>query len=85
MGQLVADVPSGLSLTPPQETKKKEYDCVLFYNILCLNLTFCVLQKACDKLSLPSEYVYYFSLFLIKREEDGDITSEFTEIGRAHV
>jgi hypothetical protein len=23
MGQLVADVPSGLSLTPPQETKKK--------------------------------------------------------------
>lgn len=33
-----------------------------------------VLEKACDKLSLPSEYVYYFSLFLIKREEDGDIT-----------
>jgi hypothetical protein len=23
IGQLVADVPSGLSLTPPQETKKK--------------------------------------------------------------
>jgi hypothetical protein len=24
IGQLVADVPSGLSLTPPQETKKKK-------------------------------------------------------------
>jgi hypothetical protein len=24
LGELVADVPSGLSLTPPQETKKKE-------------------------------------------------------------
>lgn len=33
-----------------------------------------VLEKACHQLSLPSEYVYYFSLFLIKREEDGDIT-----------
>jgi hypothetical protein len=25
IGQLVADVPSGLSLTPPQETKKKAH------------------------------------------------------------
>ncbi|GFG30468.1 hypothetical protein Cfor_09310 [Coptotermes formosanus] len=33
-----------------------------------------VLEKACHQLSVPSEYVYYFSLFLIKREEDGDIT-----------
>jgi hypothetical protein len=38
------------------------------------------LQKACDQLNLPSEYVYYFSLFLIKREEDGDVTSEFAVI-----
>jgi hypothetical protein len=29
IGQLVADVPSGLSLTPPQETKKKYYCCVI--------------------------------------------------------
>jgi hypothetical protein len=26
LGQLVADVPSGLSLTPPQETKKKNIE-----------------------------------------------------------
>jgi hypothetical protein len=25
IGQLVADVPNGLSLTPPQETKKTKY------------------------------------------------------------
>jgi hypothetical protein len=54
---------------------------VLFCNVLCLNTAcLCVLQKACDQLNLPSEYVYYFSLFLIKREEDGDVTSEFTVI-----
>jgi hypothetical protein len=28
IGHLVADVPSGLSLTPPQETKKKNYSSV---------------------------------------------------------
>jgi hypothetical protein len=39
-----------------------------------------MLQKACQQLNLPNEYVYYFSLFLIKREEDGDITSKFTVI-----
>jgi hypothetical protein len=27
IGQLVADVPSGFSLTPPQETKKKKISC----------------------------------------------------------
>ncbi|XP_067008355.2 sorting nexin-17 [Anabrus simplex] len=33
-----------------------------------------VLEKVCQQINLPSEYVYYFSLFLIKKEEDGDIT-----------
>jgi hypothetical protein len=31
IGQLVADVPSGLSLTAPQETKNKNYD--IFWGI----------------------------------------------------
>jgi hypothetical protein len=29
IGQIVADVPSGLSLTPPQETKKKKKLCTI--------------------------------------------------------
>ncbi|KAK7863146.1 hypothetical protein R5R35_012761 [Gryllus longicercus] len=33
-----------------------------------------VLEKVCQQINLASEYVYYFSLFLIKREDDGDIT-----------
>jgi hypothetical protein len=32
IGQLVADVPSGLSLTPPQETKKKNNRASCFYD-----------------------------------------------------
>ncbi|CAG2059054.1 unnamed protein product [Timema podura] len=31
-------------------------------------------QKVCQQINLPVVYVYYFSLFLIKREEDGSIT-----------
>ncbi|XP_063218713.1 sorting nexin-17-like [Bacillus rossius redtenbacheri] len=33
-----------------------------------------VLEKVCLHLGLPKEHTCYFSLFLIKREEDGDIT-----------
>nr|CAD7603277.1 unnamed protein product [Timema genevievae] len=32
------------------------------------------MQKVCQQINLPVVYVYYFSLFLIKREEDGSIT-----------
>jgi hypothetical protein len=38
IGQTEADVPSGFSFTPPQETKKKKKDCVQeikFYPFLC--------------------------------------------------
>jgi hypothetical protein len=31
IGQLVADVPSGLSLTPPQETKEKLVFCIKYF------------------------------------------------------
>lgn len=33
-----------------------------------------VLEKVCQQIHLPSIYVYYFSLFLIRKEFDGDIT-----------
>ncbi|XP_046383091.1 sorting nexin-17 [Ischnura elegans] len=33
-----------------------------------------VLEKVCRQIQLPSELIYYFSLFLIKREDDGHIT-----------
>ncbi|EEB20430.1 Sorting nexin-17, putative [Pediculus humanus corporis] len=33
-----------------------------------------ILEKVCEKINLPEEYTYYFALFIIKQEEDGDIT-----------
>ncbi|XP_071441173.1 sorting nexin-17 isoform X2 [Hetaerina americana] len=33
-----------------------------------------VLEKVCRQIQLPTELIYYFSLFLIKREDDGHIT-----------
>ncbi|KAK6618108.1 hypothetical protein RUM44_002551 [Polyplax serrata] len=33
-----------------------------------------ILEKVCEKLDLPDEYTYYFALFLIKQEDDSDVT-----------
>ncbi|XP_075211673.1 sorting nexin-17-like isoform X2 [Lycorma delicatula] len=33
-----------------------------------------ILEKVCTFINLPANYMYYFSLFLICKEEDGDIT-----------
>ncbi|XP_014250419.1 sorting nexin-17 [Cimex lectularius] len=33
-----------------------------------------VLENACSQINLPSVYVYYFSLFLIKKEENGELS-----------
>lgn len=33
-----------------------------------------VLEKACNLIDLPKEYIYYFSLFLMRKENDGGIT-----------
>jgi hypothetical protein len=40
MGQLVADVPSGLSLTPPQETKQLTYVIRSTYTLRCRGCSF---------------------------------------------
>uniref|UniRef100_A0A0V0G6X8 Putative sorting nexin-17 n=1 Tax=Triatoma dimidiata TaxID=72491 RepID=A0A0V0G6X8_TRIDM len=36
--------------------------------------SYSILEKACSQINLPNPYVYYFSLFLIMREENGDLT-----------
>lgn len=33
-----------------------------------------ILEKSCKLIDLPNEYVYYFSLYLIRKENDGNIT-----------
>ncbi|KAF6211282.1 hypothetical protein GE061_014399 [Apolygus lucorum] len=33
-----------------------------------------VLEKACSSINLPTAYIYYFSLFLLKKEESGELT-----------
>lgn len=33
-----------------------------------------VLEKACHQIDLPKDFIYYFSLFLMRKENDGGIT-----------
>jgi len=42
--------------------------------ILTVEQTDAVLEQVCKELNIPDELVYCFSLFLIRRDEDGDIT-----------
>ena len=46
---------------------------VFFLSIFFGNIKL-IFQKVCEKINLPEEYTYYFALFIIKQEEDGDIT-----------
>lgn len=80
-----SDLFNGFLLSAQQETsceKSQEVNLDVYlmngYRILLKVLTTersdQVLEKVCQQINLPSEYVYYFSLFLIKREDDGDIT-----------
>jgi len=43
-------------------------------NILTVEQTDSVLEQVCEELNVPLELVYCFSLYLIRRDEDGDIT-----------
>ncbi|KDR21557.1 sorting nexin-17 [Zootermopsis nevadensis] len=79
------DLFNGFLLSAQQETsceKSQEVPLDVFLmngykislNVVTTERSDQVLEKACHQLNLPNEYVYYFSLFLINREEDGDIT-----------
>lgn len=43
-------------------------------NILTIEQTDVVLEQVCTELNIPEDLIYCFSLFLIRRDEDGDIT-----------
>jgi hypothetical protein len=63
VGQLVADVPSGLSLTPPQETKKKK----LWRNmLLCIAREFLGLPRVCSARREIKRKFRYFWLAVLK-------------------
>jgi hypothetical protein len=64
MGQLMAEVPSGLSLTPPQETKKKKTShikCLAWLNSTT-ELKTADTERACERLFCTSKkekiYIY---------------------------
>ena len=42
--------------------------------ILTVEQTDAVLEQVCKELNIPEDLIYCFSLFLIRRDEDGDIT-----------
>lgn len=35
-----------------------------------------VLETAMKKIGLPTKYFYYFALFMVRKDEDGGISSE---------
>jgi sorting nexin-17 len=43
-------------------------------NIFTTECSTKVLEKACQFIDLNKDYMYYFSLFLMKKENDGGIT-----------
>lgn len=72
-------------LTAQQETRRERSENVsldiflmnehkITVNILTIEQTDAVLEQVCEELHVPLELVYCFSLFLIRRDEDGDIT-----------
>lgn len=75
---------NGFLLSAQQETtceKKQEMNldvytmnnCQIPLLVLTTDRTEQVLIKACKHINLPLEYVYYFSLFLIRRDNNGEI------------
>lgn len=89
MGQNSALVSSellmGFLLSAQQETmceKKQELKLDIYtmnnyqitLRVLSTDRTEQVLLKACKQIHLPIEYIHYFSLFLIKKVDNSDIT-----------
>lgn len=76
---------TGFLLSAQQETtceRKQEMKLEIYtmnnyqisLRVLSTDRTEQVLVKACKQINLPIEYISYFSLFLIKREDNGDIS-----------
>jgi sorting nexin-17 len=72
-------------LAAQQETRREQPESVsldiylmnehkVSVNILTTEQSDSVLEKACNLLGVPDDLVYCFGLFLIRRDEDGDIT-----------
>ena len=72
-------------LTAQKETRREEIENVtldvflmnehkLLVNVLSTEQTDAVLDNVCSQLNVPEDLVTCFSLFLIRRDDDGDIT-----------
>lgn len=82
---VTSELLNGFLLSAQQETnceKRQEMTLDVFImngyqislNVFTTDKSEQVLIKACKQINLPQEYVHYFSLFLLKKEENGDIT-----------
>lgn len=43
-------------------------------NVYTMDCSSKILEKACNAIDLPKDYIYYFSLFLMRKENDGGVT-----------
>lgn len=82
---MTSELLNGFLLSAQQETnceKRQEMNLnVYIMNSLQISLSVFttdkseqVLINACQQINLPQEYVHYFSLFLLKKEDNGDVT-----------
>lgn len=82
---VTSELLNGFLLSAQQETnceKRQEMNLnVYIMNSLQISLSVFttdkseqVLINACQQINLPQEYVHYFSLFLLKKEDNGDVT-----------
>ncbi|XP_046577803.1 sorting nexin-17-like isoform X2 [Haliotis rubra] len=74
---------NGFLLSAQQETQKEEAERVtldvflmnghkIVVNILSTDQTEDVLEKVASQIEIPDQYVYYFGIFLVRKEEGGD-------------
>lgn len=78
-----SDIFNSFLLTAQQETQKEQPENVnldvylmnghkITVNIISTDQTEDVLETVANQIDLPDDFVYYFGLFLVKKEEDGE-------------
>lgn len=78
-----SDVFNGFLLSAQQETQKEQSEAVVLdmylmnghkisINIMSTDQTDDVLEAAASQIELPDDLVYYFGLYMVKKEEGGD-------------
>ncbi|VDI64927.1 sorting nexin-17 [Mytilus galloprovincialis] len=86
-----SDIFNGFLLKAQQETQKETSEAVtldvflmngykITVKIMSTDQTEDVLETVASQLELPEEFTYYFTLYLVRKEEDGDNSKSLVEM-----